>query len=80
VHCNVKVSALARCISAANTVRRSTDIFNKDCILLAIFNIDCILLMDISQHFKLFFLVILFFFVVFYCYFSAAVIGYQAVV
>jgi hypothetical protein len=34
VHRNFKVSASARCVSAANAVCRCIDIFNKDCILL----------------------------------------------
>jgi uncharacterized membrane protein YwaF len=34
VHHNFKVSPSARCVSAANAVCRSTDIFNKDCIWL----------------------------------------------
>jgi hypothetical protein len=34
VHCNFKVSPPARCVSAANAVCRSIDIFNKDCIRL----------------------------------------------
>jgi hypothetical protein len=42
VHRNFKVSPSARCVSAANAVCRSIDIFNKDCILLT----------DVSQLFK----------------------------
>jgi hypothetical protein len=34
VHCNFKVSPSVRCVSAANAVCRSIDIFNRDCILL----------------------------------------------
>jgi hypothetical protein len=42
VHRNFKASPSARCISAADAVLWSIDIFNKDCILLT----------DVSQLFK----------------------------